>query len=114
LETLELARKIVEVASDKQAIDIVLLDVGQICSFTDYFVICTGESERQIEAIHEAIDKTLKQEGALPHRSEGPAKSGWVLLDFGRVIVHIFAPFEREYYQLDQLWKKAQLLVKVL
>jgi len=114
LETLELARRIVEVASDKQAADIVLLNIREVCSFADYFVICTGESGRQIEAIREAIDKTLKQEGILPHHSEGPANSGWVLLDFGGVIVHIFAPFEREYYQLDQLWEKAHLLVKVL
>jgi ribosome-associated protein len=92
----------------------VLLNTREVCSFTDYFVICTGESERQIEAIREAIGKTLKEEGISSHHCEGTTDSGWVLLDFGEVIVHVFAPFERQYYQLDKLWEKAQLLVKVL
>ncbi len=96
-----------EVASDKQATDILLLDTRRVCSFTDYFVICSGDSARQIQAIYEEIEHTLKKEGILPHHHEGTLDSGWLLLDFGDVIVHIFATSEREYYQLEELWNKA-------
>ncbi len=102
-----------EAASDKQASDIVLLDTREICSFADYFVICNGDTERQVKAIQDAIEDLLKKEGVLFHHCEGTPDSGWVLLDLGAVIVHIFAPLEREYYQLDKLWDKAHLLVKI-
>ena len=111
---LEVARKIVEIASDKQASDIVLLDTSQVCSFANYFVICHGETERQIEAIHQSIDELLTKERISPHHCEGNAASGWVLLDLGEVIVHIFAPFERDYYQLEKLWSKARLLLRIM
>ena len=103
----------VEAASDKLATDIVLLDARGVCSFADYFVICSGDSERQIKAIYEEIEHTLKKEGTVPHHHEGTVDSGWLLLDFGDVIVHIFAPFEREYYQLDKLWSQATTVVRM-
>ena len=90
-----------------------LLDARGICSFADYFVICSGESERQIKTIYEEIEHTLKKEGILLHHREGTLDSGWLLLDFGDVIVHIFAPFEREYYQLDELWSEAATVVRI-
>ena len=113
LETLEVARKAVEAASDKQAADIVLLDTQGICSFADYFVICSGESERQTKAIYDEVEHALKKKGVLPLHREGALDSGWLLLDFGDVIVHIFAPFEREYYQLDELWNEATPVVRI-
>jgi len=113
LEGIEVARKAVEAASEKQASDVVLLDVDDICSFASYFVICSGESERQIAAIQGAIEETLKKEGLRPHHREGDLDSGWLLLDFGDVIVHIFAPAEREYYQLDELWSQAIPVVRI-
>jgi len=113
LEALALARKVVEVASDKQALDIALLDTREVCSFADYFVICTGETERQMRAIQEELEQVLKKEGIRPHHREGALDSGWFLLDFGDVIVHIFAPFEREYYQLDELWSEAIPVVRI-
>jgi len=91
----------------------VVLDTRKVCSFADYFVICSGESERQLEAIRDAIIEMLKKSGVGSRRYEGSAESGWVLLDFDDVIVHVFAPFEREHYQLDQLWSKAGLVVKI-
>lgn len=103
----------VEAASDKQASDIVLLDTREVCSFADYFVICSGETERQIRAIQSAVEEALEKEGFSSQRCEGTPDSGWVLLDLGAVIVHIFAPMEREYYQLDRFWGKARLVVKV-
>ena len=110
---MEVAHRAVEAVSDKQAVDIVLLDARGVCSFTDYFVICSGEAERQIKAIYEEVEHALKKEGILPHHREGALDSGWLLLDFGDVIVHIFAPFEREYYQLDELWNEAIPLVRI-
>jgi ribosome-associated protein len=103
----------VDIASDKQAADIVLLDTKDVCSFADYFVICTGESNRQLKAIIDAISDQLKKEAVRPLHEEGTAESGWVLLDYGAVIVHIFDPFQRDYYQLEQLWEKAPTRVRV-
>ena len=102
-----------EAASDKQAVDIVLLDAQGVCSFADYFVICSGESERQVKTIYEEVEHALKKDGVRPHHREGTLGSGWLLLDFGDVIVHIFATFEREYYQLDKLWGQAVPVVTI-
>ena len=102
-----------EAASNKQAVDTVLLDVRDICSFADYFVIAGGESDRQIRAIYDEVEHILKKEGIFPHHSEGAVDSGWLLLDFGYVIVHIFAPSQREYYQLDKAWSRAIPIVRV-
>jgi len=103
----------VEAASDKQAGDIVLLDARTVCSFADYFVICSGETGRQIRAIYEEIEHALKKKGILPLHHEGTIDSGWLLLDYGNVIVHIFAALEREYYQLDKLWGEANLVLRI-
>ena len=113
LEAIEVARTAVEAASDKQAIDIVLLDVQGVCSFADYFVICSGDSGRQIKTIYDEVGHTLKKEGILPLHHEGTIDSGWLLLDFGGVIIHIFASLEREYYQLDDLWDRATPVVRI-
>ena len=113
LEAIEAARKAVEAASDKQAGDIVLLDARDVCGFADYFVICSGETGRQIRAIYEEVEHALKKEGILPLHHEGTIDSGWLLLDYGNVIVHIFAALEREYYQLDKLWGEANLVLRI-
>jgi len=93
--------------------DVILLDAREICSFTDYFVICSGDSERQIRAIFDEVGRTLKKEGILPHHHEGAVDSGWLLFDFGNVIVHIFSAFEREFYRLDELWSQATPVVRI-
>ena len=84
-----------------------------MCSFADYFVLCSGDSTRQIDAIRDEIEHVLKKEGILPHHYEGTVDSGWLLLDYGNVIVHIFAPVERDFYQLDKLWSQANTLVRI-
>jgi len=76
-------------------------------------VICSGDSERQIRAIYDEVEHALKKESILPHHHEGRVDSGWLLIDFGDVIVHIFAPFEREYYQLDKLWSQAIPILRI-
>lgn len=113
LEPIEIARRAVSAAADKQANDILLLDVHEICSFADYFVLCNGESNRQIEAIRDEIVKSLKKDGIIANHEEGTVESGWILLDYGPVIIHIFEPVERDYYQLEQLWDKAPVLVHI-
>ena len=102
-----------ELASDKQAVDIAMLDVRALCSFADYFVICTGKTKRHIEAIWQDIGEILKSKGVVPNHNEGTPDSGWMLADFGSVIVHIFAPLERDYYQLEKLWNKAIPVVRI-
>jgi ribosome-associated protein len=91
----------------------VLLDVRDICTFADYFIICAGDSERQIHTIYDEIEQSLKNEGVVPHHHEGTLDSGWLLLDYGDIIVHIFAAPEREYYQLDELWSEAKPIIRI-
>ena len=102
-----------DVASDKLATDIVLLDSRGVCSFADYFVMVTGESVRQLKAIAEEIVHQLKQEGSYPLHREGTADSGWILLDYGDVIVHIFADAERKSYGLEEMWNQARPVLRV-
>jgi ribosome-associated protein len=113
LEPIDIAHLAVEAASDKQANDIMLLDTRNICGFTDYFVISSGESDRQLLAVYEEIEARLKQAGVRPLYSEGSAGSGWMVLDYGSVIIHIFSPKEREYYQLEKLWEAANLVIRI-
>ncbi|HEX7431612.1 MAG TPA: ribosome silencing factor [Candidatus Limnocylindrales bacterium] len=113
LSPLEIARRIVDAAEDKKAADIVLLDVTALTSMADYFVVCSGGSERQLGAIADGVSEKLRDEGVRPIGREGGAGSHWTLLDFGSVIVHVFAPPERDYYQLERLWSKAKTIVRV-
>jgi ribosome-associated protein len=110
---LDVARAAVEAAEDKKAADIVLLDVTGLTSIADYFVICSGGSERQLAAIAEEIAERVEELGVKPHAREGSALSHWVLVDLGSVIVHVFAPPERDFYQLERLWAEAKTVVRV-
>ena len=110
----EVARMAVEVASDKQAEDIVMLDIRELTAFADYFVIMSTESRRQLEALREDIVKALKDSGTSLYHSEGTAQAGWILLDYSNVIIHLFGTEEREYYRLDQLWSGAAQVVRIL
>ena len=114
LDSTELARLVVEVASDKLAADIVMLDLRGVAPFADYFVIMSADSARQIEALEEDLTKALKDAQVRRFHREGTPASGWVLLDFSDVIVHIFSPEEREYYHLETLWSQAPQVVRVL
>lgn len=110
---LDLARRIVELAEDKKAADIVLLDLGDLTTLADAFVICSGGSERQIDAIADGILAGLRDEGVRPIGREGAPESHWVLLDYGSVIVHVFTPPERDYYQLERHWAAAKTVLRV-
>jgi len=113
LKSVDVARLAVEAASEKQADDMVMLDTKQVCSFADYFVICSGDNPRQIEAIRQEIRDRLKQDAIIPFHIEGGADSGWILLDLGDVVVHIFSPSQRDYYRLDDLWQEAVPVVRI-
>ena len=109
-----MGRLVVDVATDKLALDIVMLDLRQVAPFADYFVIMSAESSRQIEALEEDLTQALKDVQVKRFGREGTHASGWVLLDFSDVIVHIFGPEEREYYALELLWSQAPQVVRVL
>lgn len=110
---LDLARRIVELAEDKKAADIVLLDLAGLTTLADHFVICSGGSERQLGAIADGIVESLRAEGVRPIGREGLAASHWVLLDYGSVIVHVFTPPERDFYQLERHWSEAKTVLRV-
>jgi len=110
---LDVARAAVEAAEDKKAADIVLLDVTGLTSIADYFVICSGGSERQLAAIAEGISERVEELGVKPYAREGSALSHWLLVDLGSVIVHVFAPPERDFYQLERLWAEAKTVIRV-
>ena len=104
----ELAGAVAQLAGDRKALDIVQLDLRGIIGYTDYFVICSGRSERQAKAIHDGIHEGMKgQHGLLPQRVEGVSGARWILLDYLDVVVHVFTPETREYYRLEQLWGEA-------
>ena len=101
----ELAETIAALAADKKAIDVVELDVRGVLGYTDYFLVCSGNTARQAKAIHDGIHQTLKDDhDLLPRRVEGLRESRWVLMDYLDVVVHIFTPEAREFYRLEQLW----------
>ena len=110
---LDLARRVVELAEDKKAADIVLLDVAPFTTVADYLVLCSGGSERQLDAIADGIVEGIKAEGTRILAREGEAVSHWILLDVGSVIVHVFAPPEREFYALERLWAEAKTVLRV-
>ena len=104
-----LAERIAEIAADKKAQDVRVLDLRGVVSYTDFFVIASGNTERQTKAIHDAIHLELKDapERRLPRRTEGEREARWILLDYLDCVVHIFTPEAREYYRLEQLWGEA-------
>ncbi|MCA1646809.1 MAG: ribosome silencing factor [Chloroflexi bacterium] len=113
-DALDLARRIVDLSLDKQASDIVLLDIRGVSLIADYFVIATAGSERQATAILKDLsEKLLEEFSRKPLHTEGKPDSGWVLLDYGDVIVHVFSPTQRGFYNLEQLWAAATPIVRL-
>ena len=109
----QLARQIAEAAVDKKARDVVVLDMRGVIGYTDFFVIATGNTERQTKAIEDAIYQQLKHsedEQELPARVEGKSEARWILMDYLDAVVHIFTPEARDYYRLDTLWGEVPVL----
>ena len=101
------ARRAARAALDKRAGDLVVLDVQRVSSVTDYFLICSGKSTTHLQTITDAIRGELKEEGIRPLHIEGVAESGWILLDYGDVLMHVFLEDTRAYYALEHLWGDA-------
>jgi ribosome-associated protein len=114
LNTLEITRLIIEALEEKKAENIILLDIHEIASFTDYFIICTGSSDRMIDSLADTVLENAKHQADLLGKKEGQASSGWVLVDFGDIIVQLFSPDQRDYYRLEQLWEKGKILLHVV
>ena len=106
-ESAALAERIAAIASDRKAMDVRVVDLREMVSYTDYLIICSGNTERQTKAIHDAVHKELKADGLLPRRTEGEREARWILLDYLDCVLHIFTPDAREYYRLEQLWGEA-------
>jgi ribosome-associated protein len=106
----ELARLAAKAASSKQGEAVVILDVRDLITITDYFVIGSGRSDRQVDTIADEVARELKQQGVRPVRTEGDPSAGWVLLDFVDFVVHVFRDEEREYYRLENLWRDAPIV----
>jgi len=110
---LAIARTIVDSLEKKKGEDILLLDLIGECSFTDYFVICTGSSERALKSLADEVKGRVKEVHVINERStEGDSSSGWVLIDYGDVILHLFSKLLRKYYQLEELWSEGKVLLR--
>jgi ribosome-associated protein len=106
----ETVAAVADLAADRKALDIVQLDLRGMIGYADYFLICSGRTDRQTRAIHDAIHEGMKARGVLPRRVEGLSEARWILMDYLDVVVHVFTPERREYYRLEQLWGEAPSL----
>lgn len=114
LEPIDIARFIVNVVEDKKAENILLLDMRPDVIIADFIIICTGTSDRQLRALTEHVREAMKTRyHKLPSSIEGAPESGWMLMDYGGVIVHLFQEQQRRYYDLEGLWRKAHVLVRI-
>ena len=113
LKSDDLARRIIDLLADRQAEDVVLLDVGTVAFFADYFVIATAQNPRQMRALVETLAKELRAEGVSPGHTEGGSDSGWILIDYGDVIVHLFSEEQRGFYALEELWREGRPVVRI-
>ena len=107
-DTADRVQDAVRAALDKKAHDLRVLELGPVSDFTDYFLICSGNSERQVQAIADAIQETLRESGARPIHVEGQRAGNWVLLDYGDLVAHVFQPEPRDFYGLEKLWGDAE------
>ncbi len=113
MEPLDVARSVVTTLEDKKGEDILLMDIRNIAVFADYFVICNGTSERMLEALADAVAEETKKKFGIPAHREGQPVDGWLVVDLGDVVVHLFSPYQREYYDLEKLWDRGRVLLRV-
>ncbi|MCZ7542490.1 MAG: ribosome silencing factor [Anaerolineae bacterium] len=111
---MDLARYVVALVEDKKAENILLLDLRKVTIIADFFIICSAQSDRQLKTIVETVSvETKREHGILPHHIEGEAENGWVLIDYGVVVVHAFTPETRSYYDLEGFWREATVVVSI-
>lgn len=112
-DPVEIARHVADLASDTLATNIAVLEISQLSTIADVFVICSANSVRQLNALREAVLDGLRDAGVRPRRVEGQAETGWILLDYGDVVVHLFTDEQREFYRLEDVWSEAQKLLVI-
>jgi ribosome-associated protein len=98
---------------EKKGEDILLMDISEISDFADYFVICSGTSDRMLQALADAVVEKVREQHHFKPRIEGQSQEGWLLADFGDVILHLFSPDRREYYRLEELWGRGKVLLRL-
>jgi len=109
-----MARLVIEMITDTLGSDVLLLDLSQVTLIADYFIIATGDSERQLKAMAGEIVQGLKSgQGVNPLSVEGSGSSGWILIDYGSIVVHLFSRAQRDRYQLEELWRDARTVVRI-
>ncbi len=110
---MDLARSVVTTLEDKKGEDILLLDIQNLASFADYFVLCNGTSDRMLESLADAIRESVKKQFGMTAGVEGEPTDGWLVIDLGDVVVHLFSPDQRDYYDLEKLWDRGKVLLRV-
>jgi ribosome-associated protein len=110
---LELAHTIINALEDKKAEDILLLEIKEIASFTDYFIICTATSNRMLNALADGVIEKTHEEHKRKGRIEGQPDAGWMVVDYGDIVVHLFDEDLRRYYKLEELWKDGKILLRL-
>lgn len=113
MDTLELARTLVDALEAKKGEDILVLEIREVSLLADYFVICSGTSPRMIDALAEAAFAAVKRDFGVKPRVEGEPQGGWVLADYGNVVLHLFSPQQRDYYALEELWADGRVVLRL-
>lgn len=108
---MEISRTIVEALEEKKGEDIILMDIRGLASFADYFVICSGSSKRMLQSLADAAVDSVRSQHHYRGRIEGEPQDGWMLIDFGEVITHLFSPDRRDYYHLEELWSEGKIML---
>jgi len=111
--SLEKAREFIDALDEKKAIDIILIDIHEVTSFTDYFIICSGSSNRMLRSLINTIKETAKSVLIKRGRVIGDPDSGWIAVDLGDFVIHVFSPDQRAYYNLEELWSDGKVLLKI-
>ncbi len=110
---MDLARSVVTTLEDKKGEDILLLDIQNLASFADFFVLCNGTSDRMLESLADAVQESVKAQYGMNARAEGEPADGWLVIDLGDVVVHLFSPDQRDYYDLEKLWDRGKVLLRL-
>ena len=111
---LEIAHTIVNSLEEKKGEEILLLDIQKVSTFSNYFIICTGTSNRMLDALADAVLLSVNEKHKIKGRIEGTPNCGWMVVDFGLILVHLFSPDQRNYYKLEELWHEGKIVLHVL
>ena len=110
---LELAHTIINTLEEKKGEEILLIDINKMAAFTDYFIICTGTSDRMLDALVDSVVLSVSEKHRIKGHIEGKPQSGWMVIDYGSILVHLFSPDQRDYYKLEELWHEGKVILHV-